>query len=126
MRTVIAQFAWVLQVSLGFTYLVAGLTKLTGNAAMLALFQAVGFGQWFRYVVGATETTGAVFLFTTNWSGVAAVALVPMMLGAIAVGFVVPGESPVPAALCLIGLLAVAWLRRGSTIRVAREFFRRW
>lgn len=125
MRNVIAQFAWVLQISLGLTYLVAGISKLIGNAAMMALFQAVGFGQWFRYAVGATETTAAVLLFTPSWSGIAAVALAPLMVGAIATGFLVEGESPVPAALCLVGLLVVAWLRRSATIRVVRAVFQR-
>ena len=125
MNAIIAQLAWVLQISLGLTYLVAGISKLMGNAAMLALFQAVGFGQWFRYAVGATETTGGVLLFTPSWSGVAAVALAPLMVGAIATGFLVHGESPVPATVCLIGLLVLAWLRRSATIRVVRAVFRR-
>lgn len=125
MRPLIAQFAWILQISLGLTYLIAGISKLIGNAAMLALFQAVGFGQWFRFAVGATEATGAVLLFTPGWSGIAAVVLCPLMVGAIATSRLVPGESPVPAALCLIGLLALAWLRRATTIRVVRAIFPR-
>ena len=125
MRPTIAQFAWSLQVSLGLTYLIAGVSKLIGNAAMVALFQAVGFGQWFRYAVGATETTGAMLLFTAKWSGIAAVTLVPLMVGAVVTGFLVPGESPVPAVLCLIGLIAVAWHRRAATIRVVQAVFQR-
>jgi putative oxidoreductase len=125
MRPGIAQFAWILQISLGLMYLVAGLSKLIGAATMMSLFEAVGFGQWFRYAVGATETTGAVLLFTPSWSGVAAVALAPLMVGAVAIGFLLPGESPVPAGLCLTGLLAVAWIRRAATIRVVLAVFGR-
>ena len=125
MRSLIPQFAWILQISLGLTYLVAGISKLSGNASMLALFQAVGFGQWFRYVVGATETTGALLLFTPSWSGLAALVLSPLMVGAVAVGFVIPGHSPVWAALCFVGLVALAWLRRAETIRAVRDITRR-
>lgn len=125
MRPGIAQFAWILQISLGLTYLVAGLSKLIGIASMTSLFQAVGFGQWFRYVVGVTETAGAVFLFTASWSGFAAMALVPIMVGAVAIGFLLPGKSPASAALCLTGLLAVAWIRRAATIRVVQAVFGR-
>jgi hypothetical protein len=42
------------------------------------LLSSPGPLQWFRYLVGATETTGAVFLFTPDWSGVAAMALAPL------------------------------------------------
>jgi hypothetical protein len=77
MRPGIAQFAWILQISLAS----------------------------FRYVVGATVTTGAVFLFTPS--------------------FLLPGNSPVLAALCLTGLLAVAWIRRAATIRVVQAVFGR-
>jgi putative oxidoreductase len=125
MRPGIAQFAWILQISLGLTYLVAGLSKLIGVASMTSLFQAVGFGQWFRCLVGATETTAAVFLFTPSWSGVAAMALAPLMVGAVAIGFLLPGESPALAALCLTGLLAVAWMRRAATIRAVQAVFGR-
>jgi putative oxidoreductase len=125
MRPVIVQLAWILQICLGITYLVAGLTKMGGNPTMVTLFQAVGAGQWFRYVVGATETSGGVLLFTPRFSGLAAIVLCPMMLGAVAVGFVVPGKSPVPAVACLLGLVVLAWLRRAETARAVRALTRR-
>lgn len=125
MPPLIAQLAWILQISLGITYVVAGLTKLAGNSSMVALFQAIGAGQWFRYVVGATETSGGVLLFTPKLSGVAALVLCPMMIGAVAVGILVPGESPAPAVLCLLGLVALAWLRRSETTRAIRAIIRR-
>ena len=33
-----------------------------GKPEMVALFTAVGFGQWFRYVTGILELTGAVLI----------------------------------------------------------------
>ena len=116
---------WILQINLGLMYIVAGLSKLAGNASMVSLFQAIGVGQWFRYAVGATETTGGLLLFTPTWSGLAAVLLCPVMVGAIATGFLVPGESPLPAAAALAGLVAVAWLRRAETIRAVKAAIRR-
>ena len=40
----------------------AGSAKLLGVSSMVALFTAVGFGQWFRYVIGIGELTGALLL----------------------------------------------------------------
>jgi uncharacterized membrane protein YphA (DoxX/SURF4 family) len=120
-----ASLVWALQISLGITYVVAGLTKLTGHPAMVSLFQAVGAGQWLRYAIGATETTGGAFLFTPGFSGVAAIALCPVMVGAMATGVLVPGKSPAPALLCFLGLLVLAWLRRAETMQIVRAVSRR-
>ena len=46
---------WSVQVVLAGMFLLAGGSKLAGAAAMVALFDAVGVGQWFRYVTGGIE-----------------------------------------------------------------------
>lgn len=51
--------AWALQILLAAAFLAAGLSKLTDVSAMVELFDAVGLGQWFRYVTGVVEVAGA-------------------------------------------------------------------
>jgi putative oxidoreductase len=115
---------WALQVALGLLYLMAGLAKLSGMPEMVALFRAIGAGQWLRYAIGAAETAGGIGLFIPRLSGLAAVALVPLMFGAIVTSIIVPHESLLAPIVTLAGLLALAWLRRGDTARLAREVSR--
>ena len=53
---------WTLQVLVALAFVAAGSGKLVGTADMIALFDAVGVGQWFRYVTGSLELLGALLL----------------------------------------------------------------
>ena len=39
-----------------------GFFKLSGDPRMVGLFDAIGVGQWFRYVTGSLEVLGAILL----------------------------------------------------------------
>ena len=39
---------WAVQIALAGMFLLAGGSKLLGAAPMVALFNAIGIGQWFR------------------------------------------------------------------------------
>ncbi len=47
-----------------------GFTKLAGNEQMVALFEAIGVGQWFRYLTGSLEVAGAILLVIPRTSPV--------------------------------------------------------
>jgi hypothetical protein len=47
---------WLTQVALALMFLMAG-SKLAGVPPMVSLFDALGLGQWFRYVTGVIEVT---------------------------------------------------------------------
>src|SRR6202048_4313449 len=53
---------WVLKILFGLMFIGAGCAKLYGPPAMIAEFDAVGLGQWFRYFTGALEIIGAILL----------------------------------------------------------------
>ena len=109
---------WATQVVLAGMFLLAGGSKLAGAPAMVALFDAVGVGQWFRYVTGLIEVVSAVALLVSSLAPFGAVALAGTMIGAIFVHLFVIGSSPaVPVAL-LLGSLAVAWARRDQLSKV--------
>src|SRR5437899_3210412 len=74
---------WSLQVALAGMFLLAGGSKLFGAQAMVALFNAVGIGQWFRYVTGLIEVGSAVALLVPALAVFGASALVPTMVGAV-------------------------------------------
>jgi hypothetical protein len=93
-------------------FLLAGGSKLAGVPVMVAMFDAIGVGQWFRYVTGFIEAASAIALLAPALAPFGAVALVPTMVGAIATHLFVIGGSPAVAVVLLFGSLAVAWARR--------------
>ena len=46
---------WVLQIAGAGMFLMVGFLKLSGNAQLVGLFEAIGLGQWFRYLTGTLE-----------------------------------------------------------------------
>jgi uncharacterized membrane protein YphA (DoxX/SURF4 family) len=59
---------WVFRVVLGLLFLAIGATKLTGTWDTVPYFAAIGWGQWFRYLTGLLDVTGAVLLFVPRWT----------------------------------------------------------
>lgn len=90
------------------TFLAAGLAKLSGVEMMVATFDAVGVGQWFRYVTGLIEIGSAVLLFVPGLQAIGAGLLVVTMTGAVIAHFTVIGPTAVPATI--LGLLAATIL----------------
>ena len=66
---------WVLQGVLAAAFLLLGFAKITGAESMVAAFEAIGAGQWFRYLVGALELLGAVGLLIPRLAGLAGLGL---------------------------------------------------
>ena len=103
---------WVVQIALAGMFLLAGGSKLLGAAPMVAMFDAIGIGQWFRYVTGVIEVGSAVALLTPPFAVFGALALVATMIGAIATHLFIIGGSPVTPAILLLGAATVAFARR--------------
>jgi uncharacterized membrane protein YphA (DoxX/SURF4 family) len=109
---------WVLQIAAAAMLAMAGFAKLTGSPAMIALFDAVGVGQWLRYVTGALEVSGAVLLLIPALAGVGALVLACVLVGAVLTHLFVIGGSPVPALVLLAVVAVIAYGRRGRTLRL--------
>ena len=81
---------------------------------MIALFDAVGIGQWFRYVTGSLEVLGALLLIIPGKSAFGAGLLACVMAGAVVAHLTVLHTAPT-APLVLFALTAViAWGRRSQ------------
>ena len=114
---------WVVQIALAGMFLLAGGSKLLGAPAMVALFDTIGIGQWFRYVTGFIEVGSAIALLVPSIAIYGALALVPTMIAAVAAELFIVGDSAVPAAVLLLGAVGVAWARRRellSALPIAR------
>ena len=95
-------------VALAFT--AAGLAKLAGAEMMVATFDAIGIGRWFRYVTGIIEVGSAIVLFIPGLQAIGAALLVCTMTGAVIAHLAILGPSFVPALI--LGLLSAAILWR--------------
>jgi putative oxidoreductase len=109
---------WILQIAAAAMFLMVGFSKLSGNPLMVQLFGAIGLGQWFRYLTGALEVLGAVLLLIPRLSGLGALLLVCVMLGAVVTHLFIIGGSPFMAIILLIVTAIIAWRRRERTMNL--------
>ena len=103
---------WALQIGLAGMFLLAGSSKLLGDRAMVELFNAIGIGQWFRYLTGSIEVSSALALLVPSFAVFGALALVATMIGAVVAHLFILGASPALPAILLLGSAGVVWARR--------------
>jgi putative oxidoreductase len=99
-------------------FLMVGFLKLSGNPQLVGLFQAIGLGQWFRYLTGTLEVAGAVLLLIPHLSGLGALMLFGVMIGAVMTHLFIVGGSPLMAIVLLVVTGVVAWGRRQRTMNL--------
>ena len=99
---------------LTLAFVAAGGAKLMGVEMMVQTFEAIGWGQWFRYVTGIIEVGAAVLLWIKGREAIGAGLLVATMAAAILFHLLVLGPSFVPALV--LGVLAafVLWQHKGQ------------
>jgi putative oxidoreductase len=127
-RRVTTVVLWTAQILLASMFAVAALPKLLGDPMTVASFDAIGFGQWFRYLTGACELAGALGLLIPRLSGLAATGLTAVMVGATATNlFLLPGKAPVAVVTVALGVVFVliARARRAETRTVLAALRRR-
>jgi uncharacterized membrane protein YphA (DoxX/SURF4 family) len=115
---------WVLQIGAAGMFLMVGFLKLSGNPQLVGLFEAIGLGQWFRYLTGSLEVAGAILLLIPRTSGLAALMLFGVMVGAVITHLLIVGGSPQPAIILLIVTGIIAWGRRQRTINLLTGYER--
>ncbi len=103
---------WTLQALVALAFVAAAAGKLMGSADMIALFDAVGAGQWFRYVTGLLELLGALLLIVPGMAAFGSVLLAGVIAGAVVAHLTVLHTAPT-APLVLFALTAlISWGRR--------------
>jgi uncharacterized membrane protein YphA (DoxX/SURF4 family) len=111
---------WVLQIAAAGMFLMVGFLKLSGNAQLVGLFEAIGLGQWFRYLTGTLEVLGAILLLIPRTSGLSALMLAGVMACAVVTHVFIVGGSPLGAIILLVVTGVVAWGRRQRTMNLLR------
>lgn len=103
---------WILQVALAGMFLMAGGSKLLGAPAMVALFNGIGIGQWFRYVTGLIEVGSAIALLVPRAAVYGALLLVPTMIGAVLTQLFIVHDAFLPPLVLLAAAAVVLYARR--------------
>jgi len=103
---------WFVQALLALAFLFAGSAKLIGKHDMIALFAAVGVGQWFRYVTGILEVAGALLILVPKTRTVGAALLAVIMVCAIATNLFILHAAITPPLVLLLLASFVVWGRR--------------
>lgn len=103
---------WVVRILLGIAFLAAGGAKLTAAPPMVAIFDQIGIGQWFRLLTGTLEIVGGLLVLVPRTGAWGAALLACVMTGAVFTHLAVIGGNPAPALLLLTLSVAVLWLRR--------------
>lgn len=115
------RIVWGVRILLALAFGTAGALKLAGAQQMVQVFEAIGLGQWFRYVTGVVEVLGAVLLLVPATGFFGGLLLTATMIGGAATHLLLIGGNAAPAMV--LGLLSafVVWrLRPVSVTSAAR------
>jgi putative oxidoreductase len=107
-----------LQIGAAGMFLMVGFLKISGDPQLVGLFEAIGIGQWFRYLTGTLEVAGAILLLIPRTSGLAALMLAGIMICAVATHVFIVGGSPLGATILLVVTCLVALGRRQRTMNL--------
>ena len=102
---------WMIQIAAAELFLMAGVSKLAGVAPMVALFNTIGVGQWFRYVTGGIEVVSAILLLVPGLAAFGAALLVCTMIGAVLTHVTIVHTNPAIPAVLLVAVAVILWGR---------------
>jgi putative oxidoreductase len=99
-------------------FLLIAATKLIGTADTVEYFEAIGWGQWFRYLTGSLDLVGAVLLFVPRYTFYGAVLLISSVGTATVLSMTVLRGDPQWGSLAMVLqplmltslTVALAWL----------------
>ena len=94
----------LIRVILTLAFLAAGSAKLAGVEMMVATYDTIGVGQWFRYLTGIIEVSSAILLFIPGKQAWGAALLVCIMIGAVLAHLFILGPGALPAIV--LGVLS--------------------
>lgn len=105
---------WTLQILLALFFGAASaLPKLLALPAAVTIFDAIGLGDWFMYLVGLLELAGAAGLLVRRLTVPAALGLILLLVGAFITQLaVLHGQNAATPLVLTIPLAVIAWGRR--------------
>jgi uncharacterized membrane protein YphA (DoxX/SURF4 family) len=115
------QLVWIPQIALSLAIAGGGAAKVFGEPAMVTMFDDIGAGQWFRYVVGALEIAGGVGLLIPRLAFLAALGLCGLLAGAGIANVAFLDAGPWTPLAYLVVAATIAWCRRPRQLGWSRN-----
>jgi hypothetical protein len=106
---------WCLQVLCAGVFVMAAIPKVTADPQAVAGFTALGLGTVGMYVIGVLELAGAVGLLIPRLAGLAGLAFVGLMIGAVLSTLLVLGANMVAMPAAVLVLVAIIWCSSRSS-----------
>lgn len=114
--------AWILQALLAIAFIKSGFSKLSNLPGTTQMFSGLGLPGWFAALIGGAELLGGIGLLVPRTVRLAALGLIIIMIGALVMHATkIPGGigGGTFAAVLLVLLLVVSWLRRPAATPVS-------
>ena len=108
---------WVtsLRAALTLAFLYFGVRKLISFETDVLIYEAIGFGQFPRYITGSIEVFGAALLWKRGWEGVAGLLLLGTMIVGLSALLIWVGPPYWHMLLLIVGTTLIAWAYRNQT-----------
>lgn len=103
---------WVLKIVFALAFIGAGCAKLYGLPQMVAEFDTIGLGQWFRYFTAIMEIGGAILLLIPKTTFFGAVVLTAVCIGAFFAQIFFLHQDWIHTIVMAAVLAAIAWSQR--------------
>jgi hypothetical protein len=113
-------FMTALRTALTVAFLYFGLRKLGGFPTDVAIYEAIGFGQFPRYITGSIEVAGAALLWWRGREGFAGVFLLATMIVGLSALLIWVGPPYWHMLMLMIGTGTVAWAYRAQVMGLIR------
>lgn len=110
-------FVWAYRILVALMFLAAAGMKLTGQPMMIAEFQQVGLGQWFRYFTGSLELIGAVLVLLPRFTTFGALLLLLVDVGAFIAQVTVLHMGWIHTIVTGLILAGLIWVQRRTLAR---------
>ena len=107
-----------LRAALTLAFLYFGLRKLGSFSTDVAIYEAIGFGQFPRYITGSIEVIGAGLLWVRDWEGIGALLLLLTMFVGLGALLIWVGPPYWHMLLLIIGTGTVTWTYRDQIARL--------
>ena len=108
----------ILRAALTIAFLYFGLRKLGSFSTDVAIYDAIGFGQFPRYITGSIEVIGAGLLWWRGWEGIAGLLLLGTMIVGLSALLIWVGPPYLHMLILILGTGTVAYGYRDQIIRL--------
>ncbi len=110
----------ILKAVLTVAFLYFGLRKLLGYHVDVGIYEAIGFGQFPRYITGSVEVLGAMLLWKHGMEGFAGLLLLATIIVGLSALLVWVGPPYWHMLVLILGTSTVAWVYRDQPLRLIR------